>query len=117
MNGKTPHEQALAIDGGHRAQIIQGLIDAAHWLEAHPGIPVPGSITIQYSARSRDDVDRIAAAAGTGAGGHGGFYETRRHFGPAVDYEAVHVSSDVMAAWDGAMQVFRGAQADTGAAA
>jgi hypothetical protein len=113
----TDHELALAVDGGHRAALIQGLHDAAAFLTAHPGIPVPSGVTIQYSAHGHGEVDRAAAAAGTEASEHGGFYGTQRHFGPAVDYKAVAISSDVMAAWDEAMRAFDGAQSDTAAAA
>ena len=115
MNGKTPHEQALAADGSHRAQIIQSLHDLARWIEANPGIPVPFDITIQYTATHRSEVDRIAMEAGEETSGHGGFYETRHHFGP-VGYKAIAISGDVMTAWDEAMQVFRGAQTETAAA-
>ena len=99
-----------------RTRIIQGLHDAARWLEANPGIPVPSSVTIHYTATDRGEVGRIAAEAGEEASGHGGFHETRHHFGP-VDYKAVAISSDVTAAWDEAMQVFRNAQAETAVAA
>lgn len=118
MKGLTPHEQALrGEDGGHRAQIIQGLHDAARWLEANPGIPVPFDITIQYTASGCGEVDRIAAEAGEDINEHGGFYETQqRHFGP-VGYKAVAISGDVMTAWDEAMQVFHGAQTEAAVAA
>jgi hypothetical protein len=117
LNGKTPHEQALAADGGHRAQLIQGLHDAARWLQAHPDIPVPAGVTIQYTAAGRGEVDRIAATAGEGIGGRDGFYEAERHFGPVVDYRALAISSAVKAAWDEAMQMFGGGRPAAGSVA
>ena len=116
MNGLTDHEKALrSEDGGHRAQLIHSLHDLARWLDANPHAPVPFSVTVQYTASSPGEVDRIAAAIGTDAGRRAGFTETERAFGP-VGYRAVAVSSDVMDAWDEAMHVFEGAQAETVAA-
>jgi hypothetical protein len=117
LNGRTEHEVALAADGGHRAQIIQGLHDLARWLEAHPGIPAPAGITAQYTAPTRDEVDRIAALAGAGVSEYGGSCGTQRYFSPRVDYKAVATSAEVMAAWDEAMRVFRGSRPAAGSVA
>ena len=113
MEGKTPHEQELAADGGHRARIIQGLHSAARWFEAHPDIPVPLGITIQYTAPGPAEVNRIAAASGEEAIEANGTCETRHYFGPAVSYTATAISSDRRAAWNRAMQVFEAGQAGT----
>lgn len=115
MNGKTPHEQELAADGGRRAALIRGLQDIAAFLAAHPGVPVPSGVTIQYSASGHSEVDRAAEEACTGVHEHGGYYETTREFGP-VTYTAVAIAPSIMSAWDDAMQTFRTARMETAAA-
>ena len=117
MDGLTDREKALReADGGHRAQLIHSLHDLARWLDANPHAPVPFSVTVQYTASSPGEVDRIAAAIGADASRHAGFTETERAFGP-VGYKAVAISSDVKDVWAEAMQVFEDARAETAVAA
>ena len=115
MEGLTPPGQALAIDGGKRAALIRGLQDIAAFFAAHPSVPVPAGVTIQYSASEHSEVDRIAEEAHAGIRGHGGYYETARDFGP-VTYKAIAIDGSVRIAWGEAMQVFRNAQAEAAAA-
>jgi len=113
MYGKTPHETALAVDGGHRAAFVQGLVDLAVYLTTHPDVPVPPSGDICYVVLHGDDqarraeVDRIAAALGTTASTAGSeHYQAVRRFGP-IRYEALAVSDAGAPAWE-ALTSYRG---------
>lgn len=100
-------DQHIPSDLLHRAKVIDGLVELAAYLEAHPDLPVAPfgwdlNIYTQDDdeAACRAEVDRIAAVLGaqvnddTGRGGH---YRTQRSFG-LISYAAVHVSARQSAA-------------------
>lgn len=96
MEGKTPHELALAIDGGHRARVIQGNRELWDYLEHHPAIPLPNVLsgTNEYLIIRREDtdmiaeVDRVAAGLGVTPQWRDGRYVATRVFGGGAVYEA-----------------------------
>lgn len=108
MNGKTQHEIDLAgTDGGMHARMAQGLREMAHYIEAHPDLPIPSSVEIHYCIPADSDKDgddeafRIAAIIGTKVTGDddGSSSEAARGFGPAVSYRAVYLTRARMAAY------------------
>jgi hypothetical protein len=120
MNGPTQHEKELAADGGMHARLAQGLRDAARYIETHPELPVPLTVSVHYCIPAATDKDgedeayRIAAMLGAEVTGGDISSETRRGFGPAVTYEAVYLNRDVMAAYRAHMAGWRDAQAPSG---
>lgn len=103
MYGMTDHERELAGDGGHRAAIIQGLIDLAAFLAAHPDVPVHDDLEVLYHVFGGSDeekrarADCIAAAMGTPAERQkNGSYRAVRAFGP-VSYCALAIPAAQMA--------------------
>ena len=123
MEGKTPREIDLAgTDGGHRAEVIQGLKDLTHYLETHPGVPVPLTVEIQYSIRADSDrhgyekACRIADILGAQVTGDDSS-ETGRHFGREVTYRAVYINRDRMAEYNAHMAPYRVTRAERIAAA
>jgi hypothetical protein len=113
--GKDPTimtDQHIPSDLLHRAKVIDGLVELAAYLEAHPDLPVcPFGWDLNIythtgdDAASRAEVDRIAAVLGaqvqddTGRGGH---YRAGRSFG-LISYAAVHVSARRSAAFGALM--------------
>jgi hypothetical protein len=108
-------DQHIPSDLLHRAKVIDGLVELAAYLEAHPDLPVcPFGWDLNVythtddDAASRAEVDRIAAILGaqvkddTGRGGH---YRAARSFG-LITYGAVHVSARDSAAF-GALLSYR----------
>ncbi|HEX4818435.1 MAG TPA: hypothetical protein VFV66_37335 [Nonomuraea sp.] len=82
-----------------RSALINGLIDLAAFLEAHPDVPVPFSVTVHhFPGQASDDdqraeIDQIAALVGSEIAYEDspyGHYATSRLFGP-VEYRAVAV--------------------------
>jgi hypothetical protein len=64
---------------------VTGLRDAADWIQAHPGLPVPPALTIGYAAGTPVTVQAIASRFGLGDvidDGHGLCAE--RTFGPVT---------------------------------
>jgi hypothetical protein len=82
----------------HRLKLAQGLIDAAIWFVNNPAVPVPETVTIQYSAPGDDtvktaEVELAAALIGQPATSTSGLaYIAGRDFGP-VRYRAVAVTA------------------------
>jgi hypothetical protein len=92
----------------HRTALINGLIDLAAFLEAHPDVPVPFSATVHHFPRQssdpelRDEIDQIAALVGSEIDYEDspyGHYATSRMFGP-VEYRAVAVLAAARARHD-----------------
>ena len=105
MQGFTDHEKTIAADGGMNARLVQGLREAADYIEAHPDLPVPFTVDVHYCIPGATDKDgedeayRIAAMLGTKVTGEDDYSsEAQRDFGPAVKYRAVYVTRDAMAA-------------------
>lgn len=83
----------------HRTRLINGLIDLASLLEAHPDLPAPSSIDAYvFPERGTDDdmraqIDQVAAQLGTqpaSSPGERDHYGTCVTFGP-VEYKAVAI--------------------------
>ncbi|MGW2147196.1 hypothetical protein ACWCOT_23045 [Nonomuraea bangladeshensis] len=83
----------------HRAAFINGLLDLATFLKAHPDVPVPPSVTVHHfprpdsDAAQRAEIDRIAALVGSKIDQEEfpyDHYGTSRLFGP-VEYRAVAI--------------------------
>ena len=99
-------DQHIPSDLLHRAKVIDGLVELAAYLQAHPDVPVApygwdlNIYTHDDDAACRAEVDRIAAILGapveddTGRGGH---YLTTRSFG-LISYRAVHIPARCSAA-------------------
>ncbi len=105
-------DQLIPSDLLHRAKVIDGLVELAAYLEAHPDVPVaPFGWDLNVYTQDDDDaacraeVDRIAASLGaqvqddTGRGGH---YRADRRFG-LISYAAVHVTARRSAAYNALM--------------
>ncbi len=105
-------DQHIPSDLLHRTKVIDGLVELAAYLEAHPDVPVAPfgwDLNVytqdQDEAACRAEVDRIAAILGaqvrddTGRGGH---YRADRSFG-LISYAAVHVTARRAAAYNALM--------------
>ena len=89
----------VSASGTRRAAVVQGLVDLAAFLAAHPEVPIWAcGIDISWftggsDEERRDGVDRIAGLIGeqpeTRTSGN---YQVTRHFGP-VSYVAVALKS------------------------
>lgn len=82
-----------------RTAFINGLLDLAAFLEAHPNLPVPPYITVYYfpnqdsDAAQSAEIDQIAPVLGSNINQESasrGHYATSRMFGP-IEYRAVAV--------------------------
>ena len=97
MDGKTPHGLALAIDGGHRARVIQGHRELWDYLERHPNVPTPNVLSGAHEhlvLRNGDTamiaaVDCIAGELGVTSQWRDGRYTATRVFGGTAIYSAV----------------------------
>jgi hypothetical protein len=93
-------------DNGKRAAVIQGLRQAARYIETHPDLPLPASVEVNYCIPADSDKDgddeafRIAAIIGAKVTGDedGSSSEAVKAFGPAVSYRAVYLTRARMAA-------------------
>ncbi|GAA3695407.1 hypothetical protein GCM10022224_071340 [Nonomuraea antimicrobica] len=92
----------------HRTALINGLLDLAAFLEAHPDVPVSSSVTVHHfpdqasDADQRAEIDQIAALIGSQIDREDspyGHYATSRLFGP-VEYRAVAVLAAARARHD-----------------
>ncbi|MDX3101610.1 hypothetical protein [Nonomuraea angiospora] len=92
----------------HRTALINGLLDLAAFLEAHPDVPVSSNVTVHYfpdqpsDADQRAEIDQIAALVGSKIDYKDspyGHYTTSRLFGP-VEYRAVAVLTAARARHD-----------------
>ncbi|TDE54112.1 hypothetical protein E1295_15875 [Nonomuraea mesophila] len=92
----------------HRSALINGLLDLAAFLEAHPQVPVSSSVTVHHfpdqnsDADQRAEIDQIAALVGSEIDYEDspyGHYATSRLFGP-VEYRAVAVLATARARHD-----------------
>jgi hypothetical protein len=106
-----------ARDGGHRAALVQGLIDAAHYLAAHPEVPVPPDVAVHFCIPAADDkagedeayrIARILGAKVTGDDSS----ETALDFGPAVSYRAVYITQGRAAAYRAHMASYHATRED-----
>ncbi|MEW9554555.1 hypothetical protein [Nonomuraea sp. NPDC050783] len=91
-----------------RAALINGLLDLAAFLEAHPDVPVSPSVTVHHFPDNDSDadmcaeIDRIAGLAGSRIDHEDspyGHYATSVLFGP-VEYRAVAVLAAARARHD-----------------
>ncbi|MEU8356330.1 hypothetical protein AB0C27_09995 [Nonomuraea sp. NPDC048882] len=91
-----------------RTDLINGLLDLAAFLDAHPDVPVPFSVTVHhFPDRTSDtdqctEIDQIAALVGSDIDYEDspyGHYATSRMFGP-VEYRAVAILSAARARHD-----------------
>ncbi|NRQ36635.1 hypothetical protein HII36_33085 [Nonomuraea sp. NN258] len=91
-----------------RAALINGLLDLAAFLEAHPDVPVSSSVTIHHfpdsdsDAEMCEEIDKIAARVGSEIDYEDspyGHYATSVLFGP-VEYRAVAVLAAARARHD-----------------
>ncbi|MEU8321186.1 hypothetical protein AB0C33_22785 [Nonomuraea sp. NPDC048881] len=91
-----------------RTALINGLLDLAAFLEAHPDVPVTTSVTVDHFPRHHTDaekcadIDQIAARIGSTidqADIPYGHYSTSRFFGP-VEYRAVAILAAARARHD-----------------
>lgn len=106
LPGRTAWESAQYLaDHGMHARLAQGLREAADYIEAHPGLPVPLTVDIHYCIPAATDKDgedeayRIAGMLGVTVTGSDFSSEAGRDFGPAVNYRAVYINKDQMAAY------------------
>ncbi|MGW6496833.1 hypothetical protein [Nonomuraea angiospora] len=92
----------------HRRALINGLLNLAIFLEAHPDVPVSSGLTLRYFPNSGKDedqcaeIDRIAALLGSRIESENspyGHYATSVHFGP-VAYRAVAIPAAARARHD-----------------
>jgi hypothetical protein len=92
----------------HRADFINGLLDLAAFLEAHPDVPVPPSVTVHHFPGQASDadqcaeIDQIAALLGSETDHEDSPYDhhaTSRLFGP-VEYRAVAILAAARARYD-----------------
>ncbi|MGP3934242.1 hypothetical protein [Nonomuraea sp. KM88] len=92
----------------HRTALINGLLDLAAFLETHPDLPVPPSVTVHHfprqdgDAAQRAEIDRLAALLGTDTNHEDalhGHYATSRMFGP-IEYRAVAILAAARARYD-----------------
>ncbi|MGI5285813.1 hypothetical protein ACQEVF_21075 [Nonomuraea polychroma] len=99
----------------HRTALINGLLGLAAFLQDHPDVPTPRSLTLHHFPRQDSDaeqcaeIDQIAArieAPITYSGDHSGHYATSRFFGP-VEYRAVAILAAARARYD-AETTYRG---------
>lgn len=107
-----------------RNQFIDGLRQLADFLDANPDVPVPYCPRLGVHADSqetggREQVDKIAAALGTGIAEHSSdshYYTEERYFGP-ISYYAVSISDAEMARHRALMSYSDSVVPDTGTAA
>ncbi|GAA3569674.1 hypothetical protein GCM10022419_058220 [Nonomuraea rosea] len=92
----------------HRSALINGLLDLAAFLEAHPDLPVSSCVTLHHFPKQDDDaglraeIDQIAARIGSEIDFEDspyGHYATSVFFGP-VEYRAVAVLAAARARHD-----------------
>lgn len=92
----------------HRRALINGLLNLAIFLEAHPDVPVSSSVTLHHFPNHdtdedlRAEIDQIAARVGSRIDFEDspyGHYATSVHFGP-VEYRAVAILSAARARHD-----------------
>ncbi|MEO3790395.1 hypothetical protein ABGB14_09285 [Nonomuraea sp. B10E15] len=92
----------------HRTAFINGLLDLAVFLEAHPDVPVPPSVTVHHFPRPGSDaaqcaeIDQLATLIGSEIDYEESPYDhygTSRLFGP-VEYRAVAVLATARALHD-----------------
>ncbi|MGW3352092.1 hypothetical protein ACWDA3_53110 [Nonomuraea rubra] len=92
----------------HRTALINGLLDLAAFLEAHPDLPIPPSVTVHHFPRQdsdadqRAEIDQLAALLGSEIDYEDfpyDHYGTSRLFGP-VEYRAVAVLAAARARFD-----------------
>ncbi|WP_433220462.1 hypothetical protein [Microtetraspora malaysiensis] len=92
----------------HRTALINGLLDLATFLETHPDVPVPFSVTVHhFPDRTSDpdqcnEIDQIAALVGSDIDYEDspyGHYAISRLFGP-VEYRAVAILTAARARHD-----------------
>ncbi|MEV4073012.1 hypothetical protein [Nonomuraea fuscirosea] len=92
----------------HRTALINGLLDLAAFLEAHPDVPVSSSVTVHHFPCQASDadqcaeIDQIAALVGSQIDFEDspyGHYATSCLFGP-VEYRAVAILAAARARHD-----------------
>ncbi|MFC5828733.1 hypothetical protein [Nonomuraea insulae] len=92
----------------HRSALINGLLNLAAFLEAHPDLPVSSSVTVHHfpkqdnDADLRAEIDEIATRVGSSIDFEDspyGHYATSICFGP-VEYRAVAVLAAARARHD-----------------
>ncbi|MER6514492.1 hypothetical protein ABT158_47290 [Nonomuraea sp. NPDC001636] len=98
----------------HRADLIDGLLNLAAFLEAHPEVPVSSNVVVHHfpehdnDADMCDEIDHIAARIGSRIefdDSPYGHYATSVCFGP-VEYRAVAVLAAARARHDAERSYF-----------